>query len=285
MPDFPIVDSHVHLYDPQQLRYSWMDSQPKLNRLHGIARYDEHCGNVEVDSIVFVEVGADQWGQHIDEAHRIQALAAQEPRLKAIVAAAPLERGDAVEEDLARLLELDALRSIRRLIQDENMPGFCVQPDFIKGVQLLERHDLGFDLCIRHWQMKDAIELARRCPDVRIVLDHIGKPAIKDGITEPWKSEIATLASLPNVCCKLSGVITEADHASWTRAQLRPYLDHAIECFGFKRIMFGSDWPVATLTHEYPEWVAILDEILAGCSDDERRKFYRDNAIEFYRLS
>ena len=100
----------------------------------------------------------------------------------------------------------------------------------------------------------------RRCPEVRFVLDHITKPAIRDGLLEPWRSEIKELSELPNVRCKLSGVITEADHAAWTRDQLRLYLDHAIDCFGFERLLYASDWPVSEQTHRYAEWVAILDE-------------------------
>ena len=106
-----------------------------------------------------------------------------------------------------------------------------------------------------------AIELARRCPDVSFVLDHIGKPGIRDGLVEPWKSQLQQLARLPNVVCKLSGVITEADHQHWTKEQVRPYVEHVLDCFGFDRVMYGSDWTVSELTHQYPDWVAILDEI------------------------
>ena len=105
------------------------------------------------------------------------------------------------------------------------------------------------------------------------MLDHIGKPGIRHGLVEPWKSQLRELASLPNVVCKLSGVVTEADHQHWRREQLRPYVEHVLDCFGFKRVMYGSDWTVSELTHAYPEWVAILDEITAGCSDDELRAF------------
>jgi L-fuconolactonase len=101
---------------------------------------------------------------------------------------------------------------------------------------------------------------------------------------EPWRTHIAELAELPNVWCKLSGLITEADHGSWTRAQLRPYIEHVIECFGFERVMFGSDWPVSEQTHRYPAWVTILDDLTAGCSATEVRNLFRDNALTFYRL-
>jgi L-fuconolactonase len=119
---------------------------------------------------------------------------------------------------------------------------------------------------------------------VTFVLDHIGKPGIKHGLREPWWGQMRALAKLPNVVCKVSGVITEADHAAWTKAQVKPYVAHAIDCFGFDRVMYGSDWTVSELTHAYPAWVEILDEVVAGSSAAEIRKLYRDNAIRIYRL-
>ena len=113
------------------------------------------------------------------------------------------------------------------------------------------------------------------------MLDHIGKPAIKAGLHEPWRRDLKELASLPNVHCKISGVANEADHKAWTREQLKPYIAHAIECFGFERVMYGGDWHVAELAIRYPEWVEIVDWVTEGASADEKRKLFRDNC---YRL-
>jgi L-fuconolactonase len=200
-----------------------------------------------------------------------------------IVAHAPLERGAVAAADIERLLTCPRLKGIRRLLQDEPDDAFCLRPAFIEGVRLLARHDLSFDICVYHRQLAGALELARRCPEVRFVLDHAGKPGIRDGLMEPWRSQITDLAALPHVWCKISGLITEAG-PDWTREQLRPYLDHALEAFGFDRVMFGSDWPVSEQTHRYDEWVEIVDRALAGASTDERRRLFCDNAIEFYRL-
>ena len=283
MPDFPIVDSHVHLYDPGVIRYSWIKGKPPLDQAWLLPEFDRERGAVEVERIVFVEVWADP-GQHLQEASFIDGLAARDRRIQGMVSAAPLEHGAAITSDLEKLAAHGITRGIRRLIEIESEPGFCLQPRFVEAVKLLPRFDLSFDICIKHWQLEDAIALVRQCPEVRFVLDHIGKPAIKDGLMEPWRTNLEALSRLPNVWCKLSGVATEADHADWTRAQLRPYIEHAIECFGFDRIMYGADWPVSELTHRYPEWVEILDWITAGCSDAERRRLFRDNAIAFYRL-
>jgi L-fuconolactonase len=284
MPDFPIVDSHVHLYDPGRFRYSWMGDKPVYKGRHEVPEFERACGPVQVDKIVFVEVWVDD-RQHLQEASYVAGLAERDARLQGMVAAAPLEDGAAVTPDLEKLASHGITRSIRRLIEIESEEGFCLRPGFVEGVKLLQHFGLAFDLCVKHWQLADAIELVRRCPEVRMVLDHIGKPPIRDGDMEPWRSHIKQLSAFPNVSCKLSGVITEADHQHWRRDQLRPYLDHVIDCFGFDRLMYGSDWPVSEQTHRYPEWVAILDWVTAGCSAAELQKLFRDTAIAFYRLN
>jgi L-fuconolactonase len=282
MPDFPIVDAHVHLYDPGVIRYGWMKGKPVLDQQHLMAQLDAARGPVELEALVWVEVGADP-GQYLQEASFVDGLARADRRIRAMVAAAPLERGAAVVPDLEKLAAHGLTRGIRRLLQDEPDDAFCLRPGFVEGVRLLARHGLSFDICVYHRQLAGAVELVRRCPEVRFVLDHAGKPGIRAGLMEPWRTHIAELAALPNVWCKLSGLITEADHANWTRAQLRPYIDHVIERFGFERVMFGSDWPVSEQTHRYDRWVEIVDQALADASDDERRKLFRDNAIAFYR--
>jgi L-fuconolactonase len=282
MPDFPIVDAHVHLYHPAAIRYGWMQGKPVLDAPHGLAELDRARGPVDVRSLVWIEVGADP-GQHQDEARRIAELAARDPRVAGMVAHAPLEHGAAAAAEIERLLEHEQLSGIRRLLQDEPDDAFCLRPDFVAGVRLLARHDLSFDICVYHRQLAGALELARRCPEVRFVLDHLGKPGIRAGLMEPWRTQIEALAALPNVWCKISGLITEAGQP-WTRDQLRPYLDHAIGCFGFARVMFGSDWPVSEQTHRYQDWVEVVDWSVGGASEDERRRLFCDNAVAFYRL-
>jgi L-fuconolactonase len=284
MPAFPVIDTHVHLYDPGVIRYAWMKGKPLLEQRRLMAELDVARGAVEIEGLVWVEVGADP-GQYLQEASFVDSLARSDSRIRAMVAAAPLERGASVTPDLEKLAAHGLTRGIRRLLQDEPDPEFCLRPGFIEGARLLPRFDLGFDICIYHHQLAGVLELVRRCPEVRFVLDHIAKPGIRGGLLDPWRDQTRELARLPNVVCKLSGVITEADHERWTRDQLRPYLDHVIECFGLDRVMFGSDWPVSEQTHRYGTWVEIVEWALAGCSEAELRKVFRDNAIACYRLS
>jgi L-fuconolactonase len=283
MPSFPIVDSHVHLYDPAHLRYSWLKRVPKIDRRYDLADFDRCRGAVAVDKIVFAEVWVDP-GLHIEEAAWVQQLADADPRLCGMVAHAPLENGAAVAADLDKLKEFPILRGIRRLIEIEHDPSFCLEPGFLHGVRLLPRYGLTFDICVKHWAMVFALELVRRCPDVQFVLDHIGKPGIRQGLREPWWSQIRELARMPNVVVKLSGVVTEADHARWTKDEIKPYVAHVLDCFGFDRCMYGSDWTVSELTHHYPQWVEILDEVIHGCSEAEARHLYRGTAERVYRV-
>lgn len=283
MPGFAIVDSHVHFYDPAWLRYSWLKRVPRIDRRFDLADFDRDRGAVEVDRIVFAEVCVDA-GLHLAEAAWVQALADRDPRLCGMIAHAPLEKGAAVEEDLARLAENRILKGIRRLMEIEVDQSFVLEPGFLEGLRLLPRHGLTFDICVKHWGLVFAIELAQRCPDVQFVLDHIGKPGIRHGLRQPWWGQIEELGHLPNVMCKISGVVTEAGRQEPVLDQVRPYIEHAMRCFGFDRVMYGSDWTVALLTHDYPDWVALLDEVTAGCSEDELKRFWRENAIRCYRL-
>jgi L-fuconolactonase len=284
MIDYPIVDSHVHLCDPKRFGYSWTRNAPSLNRQVLPDDLTRAAAPVKIEQFVFVEVDVDL-PQHLDEASWVSELARSDGRLTGMVAALPLERGNAIEPELEQLAQHKVLKAIRRLIQNQPDPEFCIRPDFIAGLKLLPRHDLAFDICIFHHQMPSALRMVRHCPEVRFVLDHIGKPGIKAGLFEPWRQHLRELASMPNVVCKISGVATEADHKNWTREQLRPYIEHAIESFGFDRIMFGGDWHVSELATTYPEWVEIVAWVVEDCTPEEKRKLFRDNAVSIYRLN
>ena len=284
MPDFPIVDAHVHLVDPKRLAYAWTKHAPVLNRTVLPADLFKAAAPVRIEKFVFVEVDVD-FPLHVAEAEWVDGLAKAEPRLPGMVAALPLEQGKAVEPELEKIAQLKTTRGIRRLIQNQADPEFCIQPKFIEGLKLLPRYDLVFDICIFHHHLPNAIKMVRQCPEVRFVLDHIAKPGIKAGISDPWRQHMKELAALPNVTCKISGVSTEADHQNWTREQLKPYIAHSIDTFGFERCMYGGDWHVLELAGTYPQWVAVVDWVIEGASVEEKRKLYRDTAIRTYRLA
>jgi len=149
---------------------------------------------------------------------------------------------------------------------------------------LLPEFGLSCDMCCYYVQLGQTVELVRRCPETSFILDHIGKPNIRGGEREPWMSQIRDLASLPNAMVKISGATTEAHHDRWTIEDLKPYLLHVLDVFGEDRVVFGSDWPVATQATTYRRWVDTVDELTADWSETARRKLWNENARRFYRL-
>ncbi|HLI69119.1 MAG TPA: amidohydrolase family protein [Ktedonobacteraceae bacterium] len=280
----PIVDAHVHLWNPAQFIMPWLADIPRLNRPYGLQDYREQTRDLPITGMVYIEVGVEPH-EALREVRYVVELARAEPRLQAIVAAAPVERGPGVREHLEALVALSPLiKGIRRNLQDEAEPDFCLRPDFVAGVHLLAAFNLSFDLCIKHWQLPSVTELVRRCPDTVFILDHLGKPDIKQRQLAPWQSDLRKLAALPNVACKISGMVTEADHESWQPADLEPFIAVALEAFGEDRVLFGGDWPVALLASSYRRWYETLQALTAHLTTSARRKLWEENARRFYRM-
>jgi L-fuconolactonase len=284
MIDFPVIDSHIHLVDQKRFGYAWASGAPKLKRDWTADDLAASAKPYTIEGLVFVEVDVDM-PQYLDEADWVDALAARDKRILGAVVCLLLERGKAIEPEIARIAKLKTTRGVRRLIQNQSDPEFVLKPGFLEALKLLPNYDLSFDICIFHNQLPNTLEMVRRCPDVKFVLDHIAKPDIKTGLMDPWRQQLKEMAALPNVVCKLSGVTTEADHQAWTREQLRPYIDHVLACFGPDRVMYGGDWPVSELAGAYTQWLETLDWAAAPLSPEDKRKLFRDNAIKAYRLN
>jgi L-fuconolactonase len=285
VPDFPIVDSHVHLWDPEQFRMSWLDGNERLNRPFLLREYREATAGQEVGAMVYLEVDLDPEYKLL-EARWVDALAGQDPRLQGIVAGAPVEDGDVVHSYLDELATVGPrLKGVRRITQSEPDPDFCLQGGFVRGVQLLAEYDLSFDICINARQLPSTIRMVEQCPDTRFMLDHIAKPDIRGGGLDPWREQLRQLAAFPNVTCKISGAVTEADWERWTVEDVRPYVEHALEAFGEDRVAYGGDWPVVLNAAPYQRWVETLETITAGLTPAARRKLWAENAQRFYRLS
>jgi L-fuconolactonase len=282
--DAPVVDTHVHLGEPTQFPRPWLDALPTLNRPFGLAEYRDQTTALPIAGMVFVETAVAS-PYALREAQWAVSLAQSDPRLQGVVAAASLEDGLQVRPHLAALSALGPLvKGVRRNLQDERDPAVCLRSDFIQGVRLLTAYDFSLDICIRHDQLPEVTALARQCPDVSFVLDHLGKPSIRERQLDPWRDHLAALAALPNVACKISGLVTEADWTQWQPEDLAPYVAHALAVFGPRRALFGGDWPVVTLACSYQRWVATLDALTVGLSTDQRRLLWGENARRWYRL-
>jgi L-fuconolactonase len=283
MNSFPIVDSHVHLWNPTQLRYSWLDGLPALNSAFLPADFATASVSSNVGKIIFIECGCES-AQSLAEVNWISDLAKNESRIKGIVAHADLEKGEASRADLKKLAVNSLVKGIRRNLQGERGAEFCLRPEFAAGVKLLSEFGFTFDLCIRHEQLRNAGELVRRAPQTTFVLDHFGKPNVRGKKFEPWATDLNALAAAPNVVCKISGLTTEADWKNWRPDDLKFYFERALECFGFNRILFGGDWPVATLATSYQRWHETVQNYFSFATEIDRTKLFQTNAERIYRV-
>jgi L-fuconolactonase len=276
-----VIDSHCHFWDPRRMPYSWLVEVPSIARPHTPVELRAEAGDHLPEQLVFVQAGCDH---PLDEVRWIEELAAAEPRITAIVAFTPLDRGAETLEALQALRRRPLIRGVRHLIQGETDPGFCLRPDFVAGVRALGEIGLPFDLCIRNHQLPPATELVKRCPGTAFVLDHAGKPDIKSGRVDPWRDDLARLAALPNVACKLSGLVAEADPTTWTIDGLRPYAEHVLACFGSDRVAFGSDWPVVKIGSGFGDWLRVARELTSHLSGGARAAIFDENARRIYHL-
>lgn len=291
MPDFPIIDTHLHIWDHSRLAYSGFVGDPLFGRDYHVEDYAAALGDVEVEAMVFLECYADftsTSGQYLEEIGFVEEEALRDPRLRAIVPMAPLEWGARVEpmlEEMAR--EHPTVRGIRRIIEfDADPRALTLSRDFIEGVNLLEKFGFHFEININHTQMDIVREFVRHIPSVKLILDHCGKPGIAEGAIQQYRDDVAELAKHPNLWIKLSDLPVEADKTNWTEADLRPFIAATLDSFGMDRTIYGGDYPVCLQATTLPRWVEVLDRAFAdlGVSEADTRKIYRDNANSFYRL-
>jgi len=278
-----IVDSHCHFWDPARFRYAWNRGFPALDRAFLPADFSIASGKANVSKMIFVECDCGP-SQSLAEIDWVSDLARSEPRLKGAVVYAPVEKGEAIRADLEMLAGRPLVKGVRRNLQGEREVQFGLRPEFIAGVKVLAEFGFTFDLCIRHDQLAATAELVRRVPQVTFVLDHFGKPDVRSKTTEPWAKNLKALAALPNVVCKISGLTTEADWGNWQSKELKFYFEHALECFGFNRLMFGSDWPMATLATTYERWIETVQELFSFATEADQIKLFQTNAERIYRV-
>ena len=277
-----IVDSHVHFWDPRVLHYPWLTGFPALKRPFLPPEYSAAVDELTVEKTVVVECNC-LAREAEREVELFDGLAQTDCRIGGIVAFVDLTDCSARDAALDRLGTNRRVKGVRQNIQGQP-PGFALQRSFVSGAQEVGRRGLTFDICVTHDQLGEAIALVEQCPDVRFVLDHCGKPAIRARLQEPWRRDVTRLASHENVWCKLSGLLTEADVARWGEDDLRPYADHVLDQFGASRLLYGSDWPVLTLAGDYASWFSFTARFSGAWTDDERRRFYSANAVHVYGL-
>lgn len=273
-----IIDSHQHFWIFDEERDSWITPEMQAIRRNFLPSDLEPVLDANgVDGCVAVQAS-----QSDSETDFLLQLAEANDFIKGVVGWIDL-RGDNLYDRLERYSQFEKLKGFRHVVQAEP-EGFMLQPAFIKGVGHLVAFDFTYDILIQQHQLEEAFHFAVKLPNVHFVLDHMAKPLIKAGEMEPWATGIRKLAELPNVSCKISGMVTEANGQEWEKADFRPYLDVVYEAFGTDRLMFGSDWPVCLVAAEYEGVKGIVTDYLGLFSDSEFQKVMGKNAVGFYNL-
>ena len=275
----PTVDSHQHFWDIDRLSYPWMpEGDNVLRRSYLPDDLAPHLERADIAKTVVVQAQ-----MTMEEADLLFDLAEGEESIAGVVAWVDLTDKN-VGATLDRLQVMPKFVGVRHQVHDEPDERWLLRDDVVRGLRELARRDLAYDLLLRPPLLKHIMELADRVPDLRMVVDHIAKPEIASCRMEPWAENIAKVAEIPGMHCKVSGMATEANPDTW-QAEIVPYVTHVIECFGFDRLMWGSDWPVCLLVDGYE---SIRDGAIAAVGDiapDDYAKLMGSNATRFYQLA
>lgn len=273
------VDAHHHFWRYSDAEYEWIDDSMQMLRRDFLPRdLEQEMHGAEIRQAVAVQAR-----QTLDETHWLLQLAEKHPFLTGVVGWAPIASPD-FPQILESLRPHNRLKGLRHVLQGEADERYALRPDFTQGLSLLAPAGLVYDILIYAHQLPAAIELANLHPNQIFVLDHLAKPRIAAHELSPWREQLSELAERPNVMCKVSGMVTEADWLHWTAEDLSPYLETALECFGPERLLAGSDWPVCTVAASYSRWWQTLRAWTSALSLAEQENILGGNAIRIYRL-
>ena len=274
------IDSHQHYWHFNTADYGWMGENMSVIK-HDFLPIDLLP---ELKSIDFDGSVAVQARQSLEETCWLLQLADEHPHIKGVVGWLDL-RSEQVEEQIAAFAKHPKAVGVRHVIHDEEDVDFMLRPEFIRGVKLLEKYNLAYDILIFPTHLTNAIQFVKQFSEKQtFVVDHIAKPLIKDGIVSPWKEEIKALAQFPNVYCKVSGMVTEADWSKWKPENIRPYLDVVMEAFGSERILIGSDWPVCLVAGKYSQVMQVVIDYISTFTDKEQAMILGENAAKAYKI-
>jgi L-fucono-1,5-lactonase len=274
-----IVDSHQHFWQVGRFDYPWMS--PELGVLYQDylpADLEPLLKRCDVEKTVLVQAS-----NSLAETRWLLSLAEQNPFIAGVVGWVNLT-SETLQRELDEFVAHPKFKGVRHLVESEPADDWLNQPGAIRGLQTLGKSDVSYDLLVHTRHLKCARTVAEQRPELRLVVDHMAKPPIARHEISEWAMEIKKLAAYPNVWCKLSGLVTEADWKSWRVEDLQPFVDRAMEYFGPQRMMFGSDWPVCLLAATYDQVLDAAQLLVRDLNSEERDRIFRRNAIDFYRL-
>lgn len=272
-----IVDTHLHLIYPEAFSYPWLDGAPELKRPWTAEAYWAEAEDLGIEAAIHMEVDVIETDMIAESEFALNV----HPRVIAAIANGRPENKD-FPAYLEKLAAIGGVKGIRRLLQFQ--PAELSQRAlFIENVKRLPAYKMNFDICLKSHELPIAEALVAAAPDVQFILDHCGNPKIGEGEWDTWANRIEAIAAMPNVVCKVSGILANVK-GNWTVDQLRPYVEHVIATFGWDRVVWGSDHPVVTLFADLTRWVHATEEIIGRCSETEKEKLLFRNAERIYRL-
>ena len=272
-----VIDSHHHFWKYTKKDFGWISDEMDTIRRDFLPEDFKKTISVSgVDGVISVQAR-----QSIDETEWLLKLADKNKFILGVTGWLPLSDENA-EGYIERYASDEKLKAVRHVIQDEEDDYFILRKDFNRGVSLLKKYDLIYEILIFEKHLPQTIDFVDRHPDQIFVLDHIAKPLIKENLISPWRQNIAELAKRDNVFCKVSGMVTEADFREWTPEQLKPYFNVVLETFGPKRLMFGSDWPVCLVATGYNTWLDTVKDFMSELSDDEKKMILGETAQKVF---
>jgi predicted TIM-barrel fold metal-dependent hydrolase len=281
--NIPIIDTHQHLIYPDQWPYSWTAGIAQLaGKAFRYTDYQQAIAGTGISQAIFMETAPDD--PHFrDETKFVYELAAQPSSIIAgVIASCRPEEKEGFERyvESIRHPKLVGLRRILHVMPDE----LSASSHFAENLRLLPKFGLTFDLCFLARQLPAALALARRCENVQFILDHCGVPDVAAQAFDPWRENIRALAALPNVACKISGVLAYGSLAQANAAGVRPFVEHCLEHFGWDRVVWGGDWPVCNITSTLSGWVSISRELVRNVAIADQKKLFAENATRIYGL-
>ena len=272
------IDAHQHFWKYHPAIHNW------INDDMAVIRKDFFPKDLSpiLDENNFTGCVAVQADQSENETDFLISLGNENDFIKAVVGWVDLRTAN-IEERLAHYSQYPIVKGFRHVLQGEE-PEFMLQPDFLRGIKALKTFGFTYDILIFPKHLTASIELVKKNPEQAFVIDHIAKPYIKDGLIDEWEKNMETIAQFPNVYCKLSGMVTEANWKTWTKETIFPYIDTVTKAFGINRLLYGSDWPVCLVAASYESMLTPVKEYFSNHSQTEQEAVFGKNAVQFYHL-
>ena len=273
-----MIDTHIHFWEYNKIKDAWITDDMKILQKDFLPEdLKPVLQENKVNGVIAVQAS-----QSENENEFLIALSEKSSFIKGIVGWVDLQNKN-LENKLLYYSKFPAIKGFRHIVQAEQ-PGFFKRESFLKGIELLKKFNFTYDILIYEKQLEETIEFVNKFPGQKFIIDHCAKPDIKNRSIKDWKKGIEEISKNKNVCCKLSGLTTEAHWHSWKETDFYPYLDVAFENFGTERLVFGSDWPVVLISGGYSKWKNLLENYMHDFSTEDKEKVFEKNAIDFYNL-